>query len=354
MKRNYFLFSFLAAIVFVLNGIAAIAQETPAKKPVTQTPEEECAELAKISDERKSKFTEEQKKAYEESIATCKKRADIASQNAKIQNEDKLIAAAIKEGNAAYSSKNYDLAIAKFDEGFNINQTYIGSAPVFLNNKATALSARAGERLKAAAASNDKAMREQAKQDWLAAYEAANKSLQLAKNPPAGATPDELKTLQQNKYDALVRMTMALRLLTANKLDMTKSAEIKTAYQEYLTVETDAAKKTAGQMQYADLLRETGDCDAAAAEYQKVLAEKADDPDALAGAGLCMFNNGVAGDNKELMQQGMNTLTKFVEVAPDNHKLKESVKSAIEYLKTEQKIAPQKGGKSAAPAKKRG
>jgi hypothetical protein len=85
-----------------------------------------------------------------------------------------------------------------------------------------------------------------------------------------------------------------------------------------------------------------------------VLAAKADDPDALAGAGLCLFNNGVASDNKDLMQQGMNTLTRFVEVAPDTHRLKESVRSAIEYLKTEQKIAPQKGGKSAAPARKRG
>ena len=353
MKRNFFLFSFLAAFVFVLNSVVAFAQQTP-PKPAAQTPEEECAELAKITDEKKAKFTEEQKKLYEESIGNCKKRADIASQNSKIQNEDKLINATLKEGNAAYGSKNYDLAIAKFDEGYNINQTYIGSAPVFLNNKATALNARASERLKTAVANNDKALKDQAKQDWNAAYEAASKALQLTKNPPAGANAEELKNLQQAKYDALVRMTIALRLLTANKLDMTKATEIKTAYQEYLAVETDAAKKTNGQMQLADLLRETGDCDSAATEYQKVLAAKADDPDALAGAGLCMFNSGVGSDNKEMMQQGMNTLTRFVEVAPDNHKLKESVKSAIEYLKTEQKIAPQKGGKSASPAKKRG
>jgi hypothetical protein len=352
MKRNFFLVSFLAAIVFGSSAVIGFAQDKP-KQPAT--PEEECAELMKFSDERKSKFTAEQKKAYDEAISDCKKRADIASQNAKVQNEDKLIANAIKEGNAAFSSKNYDLAIAKFDEGYNINQTYIGSAPVFLNNKATALSSRASERLKAAIANNnDKAMREQAKQDWLNSYEAASKSLQLTKNPPANASPDEQKTAQQNKYDALVRMTQALRLLTLNKLDTSKSAEIKTAYQEYLEVETDAARKALGQNQFADLLRETGDCESAAAEYQKVLAAKADDPDALAGAGLCLFNNGVASDNKDLMQQGMNTLTRFVEVAPDTHRLKESVKSAIEYLKTEQKIAPQKGGKSAAPARKRG
>ena len=307
MKRNFFLFSFLTALLFVLNGIVAVAQQTP-PKPAEKTPEEECAELMSMSDERKAKFTEEQKKIYDESVANCKKRADIASQNSKIQNEDKLINAALKEGNAAYGSKNFDLAIAKFDEGYNVNQTYVGSAPVFLNNKATALSARAGERLKTAVANNDKALKEQAKQDWLAAYEAASKSLQLTKNPPSGASPEELKNLQQYKYDALVRMTIALRLVTANKLDMTKGAEIKSTYQEYLALETDSAKKTTAQMQYADLLRETGECEAAAAEYQKVLAEKTDDPDALAGAGLCMFNNGVSADNKELMRSSESKL----------------------------------------------
>src|SRR3712207_6539389 len=129
MKRNFFLVSFLAAIVFGSSAVTGFAQE----KPKAQTPEEECAELAKLSDERKSKFTAEQKKAYDEAVANCKKRADISAQNERVQNEDKLIAAAIKEGNAAFNSKNYDLAIAKFDEGFNINQTYLGSAPVFLN-----------------------------------------------------------------------------------------------------------------------------------------------------------------------------------------------------------------------------
>jgi hypothetical protein len=215
-------------------------------------------------------------------------------------------------------------------------------------------------------------MKEQAKQDWLNSYEAASKSLQLTKNPPASASPDEQKTAQQNKYDALVRMTQALRLLTLNKLDTSKSAEIKSAYQEYLTVETDPAKKTVGQMQYADLLRETGECENAITEYKTILTQKADDPDALAGAGLCLINTGVAksenakaeadkaakdrleNEGRAEMQEGMNTLSRFVEIAPENHKLKESVKSTIEYLKTEQKIAPQKGGKSAAPARKRG
>lgn len=349
MKRNFFLVSFLAVAVFGLNSVAALAQQA---QPAANA-QDECAKLKQITPEQVSKFNAEQKKVYEEGINLCKKNAEVASQNAKIQNEDKLIAQAIKEGNSAFNSKNYDLAIAKYDEGYNVNPTYVGSAPTMLNNKAAALTSRGSERLKAAISANDKAMKEQAKQDFINAYESANKAYQLTKTPPASAQAEELKASQSGKNDALLRMTSALRLLTLNKLDLTKGAEIKTAYQEYLTVETDPAKKAAAQMQFADLLRETGDCESAAAEYQKVLAAKADDADALAGAGLCLFNNGVASDNKDLMQQGMNTLNRFVEIAPDNHRLKESVKSAIEYLKTEQKIAPQKTTK-AASTKKRG
>ena len=35
------------------------------------------------------------------------------------------------------------MAIAKFDEGYNVDPEFIGSAPVFLSNKGTALSLRA-------------------------------------------------------------------------------------------------------------------------------------------------------------------------------------------------------------------
>ena len=353
MKRNFFLVSFLAAIVFGFNG-AASAQQTKATPAPAANAQDECAKIKQLTPEQIGKFNAEQKKVYEEAVNVCKKNAEISAKNAKVQNEDKLIAQAVKEGNDAFNSKNYDLAIAKYDEGYRVNETYIGSAPVFLNNKAVALKVRGTERLRTGMANKDNAMKEQAKKDFIASYEAASKALQMTKNPPADASQSDLKEIPKNKYDALVRMTDALYLLAFYKLDPTKNKEIVTTYQEYLATETDAAKKAKAHSMMADALRESGDCEAAAAEYKQILTNKADDPDALAGAGLCLFSNGVASGSKETMQEGMNIMTRFVEVAPENHKLKESVKTSIEYLKTEQKLAPQKTGRSVGPAKKRG
>jgi hypothetical protein len=35
-------------------------------------------------------------------------------------------------------------------------------------------------------------------------------------------------------------------------------------------------------------------------------------------------------------------MNKFIEVAPETHPLKSSVKDAVDYLKTQEKLAPQK------------
>jgi hypothetical protein len=50
---------------------------------------------------------------------------------------------AVKEGNDAFAAKNYDLAIAKYDEGIAADPEFVGSAPIFYNNRGTALTARA-------------------------------------------------------------------------------------------------------------------------------------------------------------------------------------------------------------------
>jgi len=45
-------------------------------------------------------------------------------------------------------------------------------------------------------------------------------------------------------------------------------------------------------------------------------------------------------------------MQKFAETAPENHALKASVRDAVEYLKTQDKLAPQKVTKSATTKKK--
>jgi hypothetical protein len=61
-------------------------------------------------------------------------------------------------------------------------------------------------------------------------------------------------------------------------------------------------------------------------------------------------NSGFINDNKEQLQEGANMLQKFASAAPDSHKYKKDATEAIEMLKNEQKITPQK----VTPARRRG
>ena len=102
-------------------------------------------------------------------------------------------------------------------------------------------------------------------------------------------------------------------------------------------------------MVIADLYRVTGEYQAAVDAYKKVLETAPDNPDALAGVGLCLFALGAVQNNdKALYQEGANYLQKYVAAAPDGHKYKADAIAVLEQLKNEQKVVPQKvpsGGK---------
>ncbi|MCV4732206.1 hypothetical protein OFB80_30405, partial [Escherichia coli] len=85
-------------------------------------------------------LTAEEKKAKEEYE---KKVKEIQEKNAKIQQKTAIIEAALKDGNAAFQAKNWDAAIAKYDEGIAADPDFAGSAPVLMNNKGAALRERA-------------------------------------------------------------------------------------------------------------------------------------------------------------------------------------------------------------------
>jgi hypothetical protein len=119
---------------------------------------------------------------------------------------------------------------------------------------------------------------------------------------------------------------------------------------EYQKVETDAAKKESSKLILADMYRVSADMDNAVAEYRKVLETSPDNLDGMVGLGLSLVNSGFINDNKEQLQEGANMLQKFASAAPDSHKYKKDATEAIEMLKNEQKITPQK----VTPARRRG
>ncbi len=281
-----------------------------------------------------------------------KKNAEIVAKNKKLQEGDAVASKANSEGVAALKAKDYATAIAKFSEGVEAVPDYVGSTPVMLNGKMVALKARGYDVYREGAANPDgtarKAKYEQANKDYDEGLAAFTQAMTVIKGAPAATDPNDQKNRASITLELLSNAMEIHRLKAVGGVDIGKGAEAKAVITDYLALETDALKKAKAEMTLGDILRENGDCDGAIPAYKKILQSSADDADALAGAGLCLFSVGYGNSDKAQMQEGLNYMTRFSEVAPDTHRLKTSVKDAVDLLKTEQKLAPQK-----LPAKRR-
>lgn len=302
-------------------------------------------------------LTEEQKKQQAE---LEKKRAEITAKNEKIKNINAIIEKALTDGKKALEGGDYDTAIAKFDEGYNADPEFAGSAPVFLNNKANVLRLRAFNNYKKSTtdAANKATLMESVKKDLLDAVSAEQKALDILK---AATAPDAnvQKNYDSYKIQASWIMTEAYRLLLETKADESKVKEASESLTAYAAVETDPVKKGKMQVQIADAIRKTGNTDLAIPIYKTLYESTPDDPDVLAGLGLSLFNsglvanaNGQTAEGKSQMQDGLNYMQRFTEIAPDTHPLKGSVKESVDYLKTQEKLTPQKTTKPTTTKKR--
>ncbi|MGI8787906.1 MAG: tetratricopeptide repeat protein [Pyrinomonadaceae bacterium] len=297
-----------------------------------------------------TELTAEQKKAQEE---FQKKNEEITTKNKKIENNNTIVNNSLTEGGKAFNARNYDLAIAKYDEGINADPDFEGTAPVLLNNKSAALINRAIDKYNAAIRGDPagkSAALELVKKDLEDAVSASNKSLQILKGATAtDANVQKAYTTQKNL--AYQNLLDGYTKMFAMGVDTTKGKEALTILDEYSTSETDAAKKARFQLALADGLRIGADSENAIVAYRKALETSPDNPDVLAGLGLSLFNSGVISDNKEQKQEGLNFMQRFADIAPETHPLKASVKDAVEYLKTQDKLTPQKTTKTTTKKK---
>lgn len=295
------------------------------------------------------KMTEEQKKAQEE---RAKLEAEYAEKKKKVENANATIQRALTEGNQAYNSKNYDIAVVKFEEGYQASPDFVGSAPILLNNKGAALRGRAvvvfNENVKSTDAATKSAAMTKVKKDLADAVDAYSKSWTVLKTAPAADITDP-KTYEAAKFDTLRGAKDALKLMAATEqVDTTKTDLAKTLIAEYLAIETDQAKKVEAQRVLGDVFLAAGDAENAIVEYKKVLDIEPNDPDALAGLGLSLVNTAYKVDgsiDKAKMQEAVNYLQKFTDVAPATHKYMDDAKGLIASLKKEQNVAPQKTSK---------
>lgn len=289
-----------------------------------------------------SEPTEDEKKAAAE------RQKQLEEYNAKktsIENKNTIRQAALKEGSEAFAARNYDVALAKFEEGYQADTVFLGSAPVFLTAKAKVLSARAVDKFNKSNKLADPTEKMEAMnvviKDFGDAIDTFKASWTMLKNAPAASIPDQ-KNYETNKSEALTAMVNTFGYIVATeKVDPTKTASIRELTQDILSAENDAAKKIKAQMTLADIYRIAGDSDNAIIEYKKALEMSPDNPDALAGLGLSLFNSGELNNNVAQKQEGLGFMERFTQVAPDDHKLKASVAEAVAYLKA-QKITPQK------------
>lgn len=261
------------------------------------------------------------------------------SVNDQISESNEKINQALQEGGKAYSEKNYDLAIKKFEEGFNAAPTFPGSAPVFLNNKALALIGRGTEAynksVKADATAKATA-KESAKKDFEEAVLASENALEILKNAVTDFVNVQ-KSFEANTLLAFTNRKNAYRLLAQTGAERTKGKTALNVFREYMAVETDPAKKAKAQLELALTLQDSDEFELAVVEFQKILETDANNVDALAGIGLNLVNVGYANQDlekgKEQLKEAAKYLQQYVVLAPETHKFKQEAEGIIESLK---------------------
>jgi tetratricopeptide (TPR) repeat protein len=288
-----------------------------------------------------TKTSSEDKAKREELV---RKNAEIEAANKKAEASNAIIDRTFRAGNEALKAKNYDAAIAQFDEGLAADPEHPG-APALLTNKTMALTARGVDKYNAAVKAADDATKtagmEAAKKDWTVASESGNRAVTLLKAAPAPADAAAANNAKLNLYFALLARSEAMRLFVT-KVDQTKADQGVAAYQEYMAAETDPVKKAKAEHDMAQMLFDANIFDRALAEYQKILEANPDDLTALLRSGQSLFNIGAVNSDKTKYQEAANYLARYVEKAPDTDPLKADAKGILDALKDQENVKPEK------------
>lgn len=275
-----------------------------------------------------------------------RKNAEIEARNKKIEETNAVVERTFNAGNAALTLKNYDEAISQYDAGLAADP----EQPMILANKSVALKARGVQKYNAGITAKDdaekKASLDAAKADFKAAADAMTKSVELIKAQPV---PADAVQYNINKLFAYANRADAMRLFVT-KVDQSQAAAGKTAFEEYMAIETDPVKKSKAQHDLAQMLFDANSFEDSLAEYRKILEATPDDTDALVKSGMLLFNIGAMENNKAKYQEAANYLQQFVDKAPDTDKFKADAKAILEELKNQQNV---KAEKTAAPARRR-
>jgi hypothetical protein len=273
---------------------------------------------------------------------------EIEAKNAEITKSNEVIGRTFKAGNDALNANRFDEAITHYNEGLAAR----ADEPALLTNLSEALRRRGVDRYNAAIKATDNAAKTQgieaAKKDWSDAAANSLKSLELIKaKTGADADPQQAQIYTQNRVSALSIRAQAMRLV-ATKVDQAQAQAAWDAYQEYLAVEADPAKKAKFKAEALQMLFDAGAMELAVTQARAALAEDPDNVDANRILGLALFASG----DKTKYQEAANFLQRYVDKAPDTDPLKVSAKESLTYLKENENVKPTSSGPS-RPARRR-
>ncbi len=288
---------------------------------------------------RSGTATEEARPSAEDAAKRAemiKKNEEIAKSNARNQNINEIVGRTFKAGNEALKLKNYDEAIKQYQEGLVADP----EQGVLFLQISEALRQRGVERFNATIKSADAdktAGFDLAKQDFRQAAENSQKAVDLIQKEEVKTDPQAAAGQNLRKLNAMIARMEGMRLFVT-KVDPTKADAGLAAYADYIALEVDPIKKDKARREAAQMLLDAGAGDKALIEYQKILTDKPDDPDAMYGAGLALYATG----DKAKYQEAANYFQRFVDRAPDNHKDKEAVKAVLAELKNSENVVPEK------------
>ena len=310
-----------ASVFLAVSGPGIAPQVTPARLDNTNVvevkegegpalTEQQVREVALAYASQKGNLTAEQKKELEE---LEKKRAEIAANNEKIEKKNEAKQRLIKEGNAAFNKKDYDTAIVKFDEGYKVDTEFLGSAPVFLNNKAMALKERAVRVYNAAAKSKtlNEEIRIKVAKDFNQSLDAAITSYSMLK----GAKSAEIENATSHKANIKTAEDVvkdSFRIMNIIQLNLGT----------YISDEKDAEKVVSIYKTSWEILPK--------------------DNNVLVGLGLALYTASAFTGNVDQKQESIDYLAHFLKVAPKNHKMYTGASELVAVMKSEDKLKPRK------------
>ena len=224
---------------------------------------------------------------------------------------NKLREKLMKEGNAAFNKGDFDGAVEKYNQGYETDPKFLGSAPGFLNNKSIALRKRAVDVY-------NKAVK--------------TKNSQTIVKAKADVIPDMLLSLESaiKAYDLITEsasLDSANAKLNENNLKSSESS-IKETF------------RVLSQMSLPLPANTEEEADRSIGVYMKTLKLIPDDLDVLSGLMIAYYNAGAFTGDEKKYQLSLDYGAYYLQKASSGHSKHAAVTQLVESLKTDNKLSP--------------